>query len=301
MTAAPLNPAVIPARRRATLIGACAILLWSSLALLTDLIGPVPPFQLVAVSFGIGGVAGLMVQGFRRRPLTAAWRQPIRAWLLGIGGLFGYHALYFLALQTAPAVEANLINYLWPLLIVVFSGLLPGERLGWPALAGAALGLGGTLLLVTGGQSLTVSAQFLPGYLAAFACAVVWAGYSVLSRRQAAVPTEAVTGFCLGTALLALLCHGLFESTVWPQGWHLLLLPAMGLGPVGLAFFVWDYGVKHGDLPTLGALSYATPLLSTGLLILAGRAEPTETVLQAGLLIVAGAVLAGRSLVKKQD
>ncbi|MFV3075556.1 DMT family transporter [Niveispirillum fermenti] len=283
--------------RRATLVGGTAILMWSTLALLTAQAAPVPPFLLVALSFGVGGMVSLCVILATRRPLLAVLRQPAPVWLLGIGGLFGYHFLYFLALRTAPAAEANLINYLWPLLIVLFAGLLPGERLGRAQLLGAVTGLAGTLLLVTGGRGLAVATEHLPGYLSALACAVTWAGYSVLSRRFGAVPTEIVAFFCLATAVLAVPCHLLFEQTLWPAGpggWLTVL--AMGVGPVGLAFFVWDHGVKRGDIQTLGALSYTTPLLSTALLIAAGRAGWNWPVAGACLLIMGGAIIAGRSL-----
>lgn len=294
MLAAATDPAAV---RRATLIGGTAILIWSTLALLTALAGPVPPFLLVALSFGLGGLVSLIIIVITGRPVTIALRQPLPVWLLGIGGLFGYHFLYFLALQTAPAAEANLINYLWPLLIVLFAGLLPGERLGRPQVMGAAAGLAGTLLLVTGGKGVSIQAEYLPGYLAAVACAVTWAGYSVLSRRFGAVPTEIVAFFCLATALLAVPCHLLFEQTVWPaDGWAWATIAAMGAGPVGLAFFVWDHGVKRGDIQTLGALSYATPLLSTGLLIMAGRATLSLPVLGACVLIVGGAFIASGKL-----
>ncbi len=291
----------IAAVRRATLVGASAVLLWATLALLTALVGPIPPFQLVAMAFLVGGLTGLAVQVARRRPLRPALVHPPRVWLLGVGGLFGYHFFYFLALQSAPAVEANLINYLWPLFIVLFAGLLPGERLGWPQLAGAVCGLAGTVVLVTGGQGiadggLAVDPAHLPGYLSAFACAIVWGVYSVMSRRMGQVPTEAVIGFCLGTALLSALCHLLFETTVWPQGMAWFLVLAMGVGPLGAAFFVWDIGVKRGDIQALGAFSYATPLLSTGLLVAAGMARPSLALAVACALIVGGAVLAGRGL-----
>ena len=296
--AADMNPKGGPAVRRATLVGASAIVMWATLALLTGLAGPVPPFLLVALSLGVGALVSLGVILATRRPLMGALRQPAPVWLLGIGGLFGYHFLYFLALQTAPAAEANLINYLWPLLIVLFAGLLPGERLGKAQVLGALAGLAGTLLLITGGAGLRVRLDYLPGYLSAVACAVTWATYSVLSRRFGTVPTETVVFFCLATALLAVPCHLLFEQTVWPSGWGWAAVVAMGLGPVGLAFFVWDHGVKRGDIQALGALSYATPLLSTGLLILAGRAALSWPVVGACVLIVGGAIIAGRRLAR---
>ncbi len=247
----------------------------------------------LAASLAIG--KGLV----RGEPVLAHLRWPKEVWLLGVGGLFGYHALYFLALRTAPAVEASLINYLWPLLIVLFSALLPGHRLRWWHIAGAVAGFAGTGILVGyGGEgAFAFRSQHLPGYLAAFAAAVTWAGYSVLSRRYAHVPTDAVGGFCAATALLAAIGHLLFEETVWPAGREWLAVAAMGLGPVGIAFFTWDYGVKHGDIRALGVAGYATPLLSTLLLIAAGQAALTPALAAGCILIVGGAVLAAREVI----
>ncbi|MBI1206727.1 MAG: EamA family transporter [Azospirillum sp.] len=284
--------------RRATAVGAVAIVMWSTLAMLTTLSGAVPPFQLVAMAFTVAFLVGSLTAALRGRGAFQHFRQPTAAWLLGVGGLFGYHFCYFLALRLAPPVEANLLNYLWPLLIVLFSGLLPGERLGWPHALGALSGLAGTVLLVTGGGAVAIRPEFLAGYASALACGVIWSGYSVLNRRFGEVPTEAVGAFCLATAVLAALCHALFETTVTPEGWQWLAILAMGLGPVGAAFFVWDYGCKHGDIRSLGVLAYATPMLSTLLLIVSGRAQQNWVVWTACALIVGGAVLASRDLFK---
>jgi drug/metabolite transporter (DMT)-like permease len=281
---------------RATLIGAAAIVLWSSLALLATGVGDVPPFQLVAMSFAIAAALAAAKWLIRGESVIGHLRQPPAAWLLGTGGLFLYHVLYFLALRHAPAVEVSLICYLWPLLIVIFAGLLPGETLRWWHLAGALVGLLGTALLITKGGEVALRGEYALGYGAAFGCAVTWAGYSTASRRFARVPTDAVGGFCAATAVLALLCHLAWETTRWPHGTQWLAVIALGLGPVGLAFFVWDYGVKHGNVKTLGGLSYATPLLSTVLLIVFGRAAASASIAAAALLIVGGAVLAARDL-----
>ena len=284
-------------RLKATAIGFTAVLMWAALALLTALTGAVPPFQLLAMCFAI---ATLIACGFwlirGQNPLSYMRQKPM-VWLLGIGGLFGYHFFYFVAIDNAPTVEASLIAYLWPLLIVIFSALLPDERLRWFHVAGASLGLGGAALLVTRGTALSLDPRYSVGYGAACICAVTWSGYSVLSRRFGSVPTEAVGGFCAVAALLGMVCHLAFEETVWPDGmveWGAVVL--LGLGPVGGAFFTWDYGVKHGDIQVLGASSYAAPLLSTILLIAAGLAPFTGSVAAACLLIVGGAALASRSI-----
>jgi drug/metabolite transporter (DMT)-like permease len=278
--------------RTATVVGFGAVALWSLLALFTAATGPVPPFQLLAMTFAVGG--GLGVLSWMFRPAAArALRQRPAVWALGIGGLFGYHALYFAALKLAPPAEAGLINYLWPLLIVLFSAALPGERLRAVHVAGALLGLAGVVVLVAGRGALEARAEYWPGYLCAFTCAFVWAGYSVLSRRFGAVPTDAVAGFCLATALLGLICHLAFERTVWPEtGAQWLAILANGLGPVGAAFYLWDVGMKHGDFRLLGIGSYGIPVASTLILVAAGYAEPTASLGIACLLIAAGALVA---------
>ena len=281
---------------RATLIGASAILMWSTLALLTTMTGKVPPFLLVALAFGIAFSVTVFRWLTENSGLIGRFRWPARAWLLGVGGLFGYHFFYFLALRTAPPAEASLINYLWPLLIVLFATLLPGHRLHWWHIAGALSGLAGTSLLVGGGGSLGFDHGHALGYAAAFACAVIWAAYSVLSRLFAHVPTEAVGAFCGATAVLAAICHLAFEQTVWPQGSQWLAVVAMGLGPVGAAFFAWDVGMKQGDIRTLGICGYLTPLLSTTLLVIFGRAELSWSLAVVALLITGGAAFAARDL-----
>jgi drug/metabolite transporter (DMT)-like permease len=292
---------VASSRLRATLIGFTAVLMWAVLALLTTLSGAVPPFQLVAMAFAVAfALAAVKWARGRENPLTHL-RQPPAVWLVGVYGLFGYHALYFTALRSAPAVEASLIAYLAPLLIILFSAFLPGERLRWFHLLGAAAGLAGAAVLVTGGKAaIGFKAEFLTGYLAALACALIWSSYSVLSRRFAHVPTDIVGGYCGAAALLGLACHLVFERTVWPQGaveWLAVL--GLGLGPVGAAFFTWDHGCKRGDIKALGASMYAAPLLSTIVLIAAGKAVLTWAVAVACILITGGATIAAAGLFRR--
>ena len=285
-------------RSSATLIGFCAILMWSLLAVLTVATGAIPAFQLAAMTFAIGGGVGALGWIWRGSAVRALSQPPL-AWLVGVGGLFGYHALYFLALRLAPPAEAGLLNYLWPLLIVVLSALLPGERLAPHHILGAALGLAGTVLLLARGETIALSAGNAPGLAAAFSAAFVWAGYSVMSRRLAAVPTDAVAGFCLVTAVLATLCHLALETTLWPRtALQWLCVVALGIGPVGAAFYAWDVGMKRGDIRLIGVLSYATPLLSTGFLIAAGFAAPTPALALAALLIAGGGLIAARDLLR---
>ena len=209
--------------------------------------------------------------------------------------MFGYHALYFIALKRAPAVEANLLNYLWPLLIVVFAGLVGGVTVRAGQWAGTLLGLVAAALLVTRGHGLQVDRAHVPGYLAALGAAVIWAAYSVLNRRFADVPTAAITVACAGVSVLGAAVHLLFERTVAPDATQWLVLAVMGAGPVGAAFWLWDHGTKRGDIALLGSLSYLAPLLSTLLLVISGRAEPHGIQAVAIAMLLAGAWLSVRS------
>lgn len=286
-------------RKLATLVGLTAIAMWSLLGLMAAAAGDVPPFLLNALAFGISGT--LATAWLALRGELSALRQPARVWLFGVAGLFGFHFFYFTSLQWAPKVEANLVNYTWPLLIVLFSGLLPGERLRPHHVAGALLGLGGAALIVTGGRGLAVAPEHLWGYGAACLSALTWSSYSVISRRFGEVPTATVAGFCLATALLSALCHAALEPTVWPAGagaWAAVV--GLGLFPVGLAFFVWDFGVKRGDIQVLGAASYLSPLFSTLFLILAGYGRFTWLVGLAAVMITAGALVASKDMILRR-
>ncbi|MEM6760799.1 MAG: EamA family transporter, partial [Pseudomonadota bacterium] len=211
---------------------------------------------------------------------------------------FGYHALYFTALRLAPAAEASLIAYLWPLLIVLFSGLLPGEKLRAGHVAGAVIGFAGAALIISGGGT-GFDADALPGYLVAGLCALTWSGYSVLSRAFGTAPTASVAVFCLASAVLSYPLHLAVEQPIWPQDLSTWISAiALGVGPVGLAFYVWDIGVKRGDIQLLGTASYAAPLISTGVLVLAGVAAATWVIGAAAALITAGAMLAARTSIK---
>jgi drug/metabolite transporter (DMT)-like permease len=279
-------------RDRATAIGFTAVLMWALLALFTIGSAPVPPLQLSALCFAIGGAIGLIwtVSGPGLGILkTVGWQ----VYAFGTLGLFGYHFFYFTAFRWGPSAATGLIAYLWPLLIVLMSGLLPGEKLRAGHIIGALIALvGAALIVLTSGSGNAP----LPALALAFLCALTWSGYSVISRRVGMVPTESVTVFCLGAAALSLIAHLMLEQTVWPQtvlGWG--AIAALGAGPVGAAFFTWDVGMKRGDIQLLGVASYAAPLLSTLILVWAGIAAPTWQLGVATLLISAGAALAARA------
>ena len=296
MSAASTPPAA--SRRPATLAGLGAILLWALLAPLGVAAAAVPPLLLTGLAFLVGGSVGLAVQAARGIPLAACLEVPWQAALLGIGSFLCYHVAYFTALRQLPPVEALLIINTWPLLIILLTALLPGEGARWHHLVGGCLGLVGAAIIVlarSGG-----GARHLLGYALAVAAALIWSGYSVLNRRLAAGATaQAVTTYCLVTGALACLTHLLLEPHRLPDATAWTAIVALGLGPVGAAFYLWDHGTRHGDLRILGASAYAAPLLGTLILVLLGLAPASPRLAVAALLIIGGAALASGDLVAR--
>ena len=282
-----------------TLVGFSAILTWSFLALLSTAAGPIPPFQLAAMTFLLGALVGAGSWLFRPGAIRTL-RQPWQVWATGVAGLCIYHCAYFFAIQSAPPVEVSLIAYLWPLLIVVFAAFLPGERLKVHHVIGVVLGLAGAIVVITKGGNVGLANGVMKGHVIALFCAFIWAGYSVLSRRFGQVPTDVVAGYCFITSAVAFALHLMLETTVWPQTatqWSAIAV--LGMIPLGAGFYAWDYGCKHGDIMILGALSYAAPLFSVIVLLLAGFGVFHWSVALACVLITIGAVVAAKDLLSK--
>lgn len=273
----------------ADLLALCAIALWASLATLGVALASVPPFLLTGVGLLIGSLIALPLSRFDLR----RWRVPARTLAVGVGGLFGFHFLLFLALRTAPPVQANLVNYLWPLGMVVLAPLfLPGVRLRWGHVAAALLGFAGAAVAILGRAGGDLRLGLYPGYAFALGSALVWASYSLLTRRLPAFPTAAVGSFAAASGALALLCHALLEPAAALSARQWALLALLGLGPLGGAFFLWDAALKRGDPRRIGLLAFLTPLLSTALLMTAQR-QPLDAQIAVATLLIVGAAFWG--------
>lgn len=265
-----------------------AIALWATLASLGVALRHVPPFLLTGLALVIGSVPAW--------PLLRLWRVPASTLALGVYGLFGFHFLLFIALRHAPPVEANLVNYLWPLLIVVLAPLfLPGLRLRAAHAVAAVAGFGGAAIAILGASGGAGAAGWAWGYLPALGSAFIWASYSLLTRRVQPFSTAAIGLFGLVSGTLSLLCHWLLEPAAVLQPGDWVLIAAMGLGPLGAAFFLWDRALKRGDPRQIGILSYVTPLASTVLLMIVSDRPLSGSIAIAALLIIGAAALGMRT------
>jgi drug/metabolite transporter (DMT)-like permease len=278
--------------RSANLLALGAIVLWASLAALGVALSHVPPFLLTGLGLLVGSLIALPLSRFDLR----RWRVPPSTLALGIYGLFGFHFLLFIALRHAPPVQANLINYLWPLGIVVMAPLiLPGVRLGARHLIAALIGFAGAALAILGRAEGGAGTAWAWGYLPALGSAFIWATYSLLTQRVTPFPTAAIGGFAAASGALSLLCHAALEPSVALSARDGALIALLGLGPLGGAFFLWDAALKRGDARQIGVLSFLTPLLSTCTLLAVRGEWPSASVLVAAAMIVGAAVLATRA------
>ena len=281
----------------ALVLSLITIFVWSTLAFLGSRLGHLPPFLSVGIALTIGGLVGLVK--------VRDWHVPLSTLAVGVGGIFGYHALLFTAFRLAPAVEVNLLQYLWPLLIVVLAPVyLPGNRLGFHHWAGSLLGLAGAALVLSGGR-LSLDLTGLPGYVLALGAAFTWSSYSLLTKRVRPFATGAVGGFCLVSGLLSLGLYSLEglasgAPCVLPSRSDWLFLVLLGVGPMGVAFYTWDAALKRGDARVIGALAYLTPLLSTlNLVLLGGKALSWVSLVAMGLIVV-GAVVGSLDLFRRK-
>jgi drug/metabolite transporter (DMT)-like permease len=274
----------------ANILALGAIVLWASLAALGVALSHVPPFLLTGLSLLVGSAIALPLSRFD----WTRWRVPLSTLALGVYGLFGFHFLLFIALRHAPPVQANLINYLWPLGIVVMAPLfLPGVSLARRHVLAALLGFAGAALAILG-RGGSAEVVWAWGYIPAAASAFIWASYSLLTKRVAPFPTAAIGSFALVSGLLSLVCHALLEPAVTLSGQDGMLIALLGLGPLGGAFFLWDAALKRGDARQIGVLSFLTPLLSTLTLLVVRGETPSVSVAIAAAMIIGAAVIATR-------
>jgi len=274
-----------------------AIALWATLAVLGVALSHVPPFLLTGVALLCGSLIALPLSRFDLRQ----WRVPPATLALGVYGLFGFHFLLFMALRIAPPVEANLVNYLWPLFIVVLAPwMLPGVTLRAGHVLAALMGFAGAAIAILGRSSGPVAADGMGGtsgswgYGLALGSAIIWATYSLGTRRVKPFATAAVGLFGVVSGALSLLCHALLEPTTALSTRDWMLLVTTGLGPLGAAFFLWDKALKLGDARHIGILSYLTPLCSTALLIAVSGQPLTLNIGLAAALIIGAALLGTR-------
>jgi drug/metabolite transporter (DMT)-like permease len=285
-----------------SMIGAVGVSLWATETTLINLAPRIPPLEIVALAFGFAALMTPLVWLCTGENPFDAFKLPKWVWLVMVLSLVGYHSCIYFATQRAPAAPAALLQGTTPLLIVLGSAFLPGERLRWWHMLGAGLGFCGVLSLINAGGTEVQTSGNAIFYLSLIGIAAgLWGLYSVVTRSLADVPTSSLGMFYGASAVLAMVAHLSLESWVTPVPSEWLVIAALGIFPMGLAIYFWDYGVKRGDIQALGVFSYAEPFIGAALVALVTGAAIRIDFLWSGALLVAGAVVASASLWKSSE
>jgi len=274
-----------------TCVGALAIPLWATWPALALRTLEMPAFECLTIAFLFGSIA----LGCARRSTDTGASQnasqaPWPSWIPAIAcalGLCGSNAFHILATHHIPAAEANLISYLWPVMIVGIGAMLGLFRLRPRQIVGLVLGFAGAMIL-TGGGAIALSFE---GIALALLSGVSWALYCVfrLMWKGAGGPVLArgcalSTGLCFGM-------HLLLEPTVIPSAGGLAAAAAVGIVPLAFGNLLWDEGFRRGDSQLLAVMAYATPLCSALFLTVIGLESFTWTLGMGALVIIAAGML----------
>lgn len=286
-------------RTKATLIGCIAPLLWATFPSLSMAIGKIPPFQLMFITFGISFILSLILWTTQGHNPLAVLKKPVKYWLIGIFGIFGFNAVYVTCLKLGPPAEVFLVTSMWPILAIILNSFVSNEPLRPWHIIGSLMAFFGITLIAFQHDSAEFRFEYLWRYAGAFVAASIWASYSVLNRKTEGMPDNLVGGFCGATAILAFICHILFEQTVPLSLDKIPFLLAIGLGPVGISYYAWSFGTKYGDMRALSILSFCGIFLSISLLLLFGYTAFNWDLAAAAVFIIGGAAIGSFGLLKK--
>ena len=282
------------------LFGFIAIFIWSYLAVVTTMLGNIPPFEILCCSMVIGCTLTCIQLTIQNK--WHLMRAPIEMWVVGSIFLSGLNILYICAFKFAPPVHAEIIYYIWPLFVAIGGAVFFKEKLTVKHIIGIALCVIAMLVLhfdhfqSAGGVTL----QHMYGYGFAIVGSIVSAAYTLVSKKHSAVPSQIVGLYAGFGSILSLTGHVLFEKTVVPSKFECMLLLLMGVSAHWASYQSWDRAVKNLESWKLCVMAYFTPSLSVTLLIIAGLGVFSWPVAISCILLFAGSILASTKP-KKSD
>ncbi|MGA8165199.1 MAG: EamA family transporter [Waddliaceae bacterium] len=259
--------------RKNTFLGLFAVAIWSFAALLAVELTSIPTFELLFCEFLIAYLIVFARYSIsKEKPSFTSFKK--RDLLIASAALIANQMFYYSAFRHSPAAQVDLINYLWPTLLILFSSFLPNEKWSSSYLIACIFCLFGVYTLLSPGESQNLSSNHLLGYFLAFGAAVTWALYSLYSRyRGSSNSASCISWACGPAALVSLLMHLYFETFVFPNQYEIALILILGVFQMGLAFYFWERGLKKGCVKSLGLSSYSIPVFSVLLLVLFGKTD----------------------------
>jgi drug/metabolite transporter (DMT)-like permease len=275
--------------------GLIAIMMWSCAAIFVALADRIPAFQLMGVTWLLSTALLIFYNVLNGRGWRGHWSQSWRDYLFVLVGIAGNQILYYFAFKLAPPFEANTLNYLWPIILIVLIDLHERKRPDIKQLAGMALGFAGCALLLTSGKD-NAFANFNPGHLLAIGGACIWALYSAFAKTRD-YPSGFMVPIFLISTLIFFIGHFAFEDWVAPTSKEWLAIAIIGI--IDTAYVLWDFAIRRGNRTLLTSLSYLIPLFSTVLLIVGGFGAQSPMIFTAGAMVIGGCLLVNAAQILK--
>ena len=284
----------------ATFVGFLALLIWSTGALAAIKICQLPSLEVLTFTFFITFITTCLKLTITKR-WSDVYSQPWYIWVAGVLGVCMQQLAYISAFKNAPAIQADIIILLWPVLVIFFSGFLISEKLKPQHLFSGALGLLSVFFLNYTDEGFILFSSWYSGYSYALICAVLWSLYTIFTRRFPKVPKEMIGMYYGVGSIFVLTGHLACEDFVMPDVSQGLILAYLGIFVAGGAYFCWDYGIKKGNLKLLATLSYGNSIVSLFLLAFFTQAQLPKNVLWSCALVVVAGFCAAEGSDKKLE
>lgn len=243
-----------------------AVFLWSTLSPVTKIVlNTIPNMEALCIGSLVAFLFLLLLNGYTKKLLIIReWKAQDYLWVCGMGfvGLFLYYAFYYYGIRVMTAQDACIINYLWPLMIVVFSVFILKEKMNVKKLLAVLLSFAGVVMVATKGNIANIDMTNLKGILSCVAAAVCYGLFSVYNKKKAYDQNVGMM-FFFGVAALASGVVSILTEEIQTLN-RIQLAGSLWIGVFvnAIAYLAWGIALNNGETAKISNLAYITPFLS---------------------------------------
>ena len=282
--------------RKSYLYASITVLIWATLATVVKIIlYDIPNFEALTIS-SVFAFVFLLIMNIINGSVKELKHYRLKDYLmmsgLGFLGLFLYSALYYYGISALSSQEACILNYLWPLMIVVFACILLKEKLTARKLIAMGMSFAGIVVLTVGTGGAASSGNRLWGIVACVTAAVCYGLFSVLNKKHSLNQNITMMWIWLTVSVCSLVSGMIFEKWQPIVGVQWLGLGWLGVVVNAVAYLLWAIALKNAeDSAKVANLAYLVPFLSIVLSSVVLKERITVNMVIAVVLIVGGILL----------
>jgi len=271
-----------------------SIFLWSTTATVTKLLlGSLSSMQVLGISSLFATVFLLILnicKGNLRYFKSYRPKDFLIMALVGTLGTFLYNWLLIEGIEILNASQAFIINYLWPMMAVIFGCILLKEKFTFSKMLAVILSFLGVVIVTSGGSLQQFGLDSLKGALMCVAAAVSYGLFTVLNKKNHYDSFFSMMVFHFMSFILPLVYLAFSGESCIPSPAEVPGLAWIGIATNAIAFTTWALALKFGDTAKVSNLAYITPFLSliwTTLIL----HEPFSFYSLLGLLLIVSGIL----------